>query len=191
MSKKSLFLIAAGTAALTLASGNAATVALNANPGLWQVTTQSQMNGQMPIDQSELNSLPPAQRAKFQAAMQAVMARAAAPHVFKECLTQEKLAKGFVVDTHDTGCVRTIVTSSANALEVREHCAGADGTRNGDFKFAVVNGTSSTGSVSMQMSKGGKTMTINGTMQGQWLGASCQGIKDIQMVNAPALHVSH
>jgi len=191
MSKKTLLLVAAGTAALTLASGNAATVALNANPGLWQVTTRSQMSGQMPMDESALKNLSSAQRAKFEAAMQGVMARAAAPHVFKECLTQEKLAKGFEVEKQETGCVRTIVSSSANALEVREHCTGADGIRNGDFKFVVVNGTSSTGSVSMQMSKGGKTMTINGTMQGQWLGASCQGIKDIQMVKPAALPAIH
>ena len=191
MSKKTLLLVAAGTAALTLASGNAATVALNANPGLWQVTTRSQMSGQMPMDESALKNLSSAQRAKFEAAMQGVMARAAAPHVFKECLTQEKLAKGFEVEKQETGCVRTIVSSSENALEVREHCTGADGIRNGDFKFVVVNGTSSTGSVSMQMSKGGKTMTINGTMQGQWLGASCQGIKDIQMAKPAALPAIH
>ena len=71
MSKNSFLLVAAGAAAFTLGS-NAATAPLNASPGLWQITTQTKMSGQLPIDESELNSLPPAQRAKFQAAMQLV-----------------------------------------------------------------------------------------------------------------------
>lgn len=190
MSKNSFLLVAAGAAAFTLGS-NAATAPLNASPGLWQITTQTKMSGQLPIDESELNSLPPAQRAKFQAAMQTVMARSAEPHIFKECLTREKLARGFDVDKPDASCHRTIVTSSPTALEVRENCSSDAETRNGDFKFAVVNGTSVTGNIYMQVRKAGKTMTINGTMQGRWLGSNCQGIKDIQLVKAPASHVNH
>jgi hypothetical protein len=191
MSKNSYLLVAAGAAALTLVSSNAATLPLNASPGLWQVTTQSSMSGQMPMDESELKTLPPAQRAKFQAAMQAAMAKAAAPHVFKECLTREKLARGFDVDKPDASCHRTIVTSSPTALEVRENCSSEGETRNGNFKFAMVNGTSMSGNITMQVRKAGKTMTINGTMQGHWLGSDCQGIKDVQIVKVPPAHVNH
>ena len=181
MSKISLSLAAA--AALTHDSGSAATVPLNASPGLWQITTQSQLSGQMPmIDESAINNLPPARRAKFEAAMKTAMAKAAGPHVFKECLTREKLAKGFDLAKPDPSCTRTVVTSSANALEVREQCTTARDSRVGDYRFTLANQTTAMGSVQMQMSHAGKTMTINGTMQGQWLSSDCGKLKDVVMV---------
>ena len=183
MSRSSLLFVVAGTAALTLVYSSAATVPLNASPGLWQITTQSQLSGQMPmIDESAINNLPPARRAKFEAAMKTAMAKAAGPHVFKECLTREKLAKGFDLAKPDPSCVRTVVTSSSSALEVRELCTSARENRSGDYKFALANGTTAAGSVHMVMSHGGKAMTIDGTMKGQWLSSDCGAVKDFALV---------
>ncbi|MDE2135579.1 MAG: DUF3617 domain-containing protein [Alphaproteobacteria bacterium] len=180
MSNK-LAIVAAGMAAFAIVASHAAgIVPLNVRPGLWRVTTVPHMSGALPMDQSTLDRLTPQQRAKFAAAMKTGMANAVRPRTFKECLTREKLSKGFQLDKQETDCKRTIVASSASMLEVHEECSTAKQTRTGDFKFQTSGGEAATGTVDMHISQGGKTMNIDSTMQAQWLGADCGKVKDIE-----------
>ncbi len=181
MSNK-LAIVAAGVAALAIVGSHAAgIVPLNVRPGLWRVTTVPHMSGALPMDQSMLDRLTPQQRAKFAAATKTGMANAVRSRTFKECLTREKLDKGFRLDKQDTGCTRTIIASSASVLEVHEECSSANQTRTGDFKFQASGGEAATGTVDMHISRGGKTMSINSTMQAQWLGADCGKVKGVEL----------
>jgi len=56
---------------------------LDVKLGLWEITTHPQVNGKLPITDEQLEKLPPDQRAKFEAAMQAAIAREAQPRLFK------------------------------------------------------------------------------------------------------------
>ena len=48
---------------------------LNVKLGLWEISTHPQVSGNLPITDEQLQKLPPDQRAKFEAAMQAAIRR--------------------------------------------------------------------------------------------------------------------
>jgi hypothetical protein len=72
----------------------------NIKPGLWEVSNTPQVSGEMPIPEEQLAKLTPEQRARMEAAMKAAMASGGKPHVYKECMTPEKIAGGFDIDRH-------------------------------------------------------------------------------------------
>jgi hypothetical protein len=47
--------------------------------------------------------------------------------------------------------------------------------------FRVVSPDHVTGTVLMVMSRDGKTMTVNSTMEGKWLGSDCGSVKDFEL----------
>jgi Protein of unknown function (DUF3617) len=59
------------TAAVTALVQGADFTKPNIKPGLWEVTTNPKMSGQMPIPEEQLAKMTPEQRARLQAAMQA------------------------------------------------------------------------------------------------------------------------
>ena len=75
-SKKWAILCALGASAAAMVLASAAdTPQLNVKLGLWEISTHPQVSGQLPITDEQLQRLPPEQRAKFEAAMQAALAR--------------------------------------------------------------------------------------------------------------------
>ena len=174
--------LGAGAAAMVLA--NAADVPqLNVKLGLWEIATHPQVNGSLPITDDQLAKLPPDQRAKFEAAMQAALARGAQPRVFKECMTAEKRSRGFDAgsDQSKTNCKVTLVTNTANEFESHRECLTEDGKQSTSVHFQVVSADHVSGTVNALISHGGKTMTVNSTMEGKWLGADCGSVKDIEI----------
>ena len=174
--------LGAGAAAVMLAYA-ADTPQLNVKLGLWEIATHPQVNGNLPITDEQLAKLPPDQRAKFEAAMQAAIARGAQPRIFKECMTAEKRSHGFEAgsDPSKTNCKVTLVTNTSNEFESHRECVSDDGKQSTSVHFQVVSSDHVAGTVNALISHGGKTMTVNSTMEGKWLGADCGAVKDIEL----------
>ena len=152
----------------------------NIKPGLWEVTTNPHISGQMPIPEDQLAKMTPEQRARLQAAMQAHQTK---PRVYKECMTPEKIARGFDIDRsgEDSSCKRNVVSSSANELTLHDECSKPDRKTSMDVHFEVKGGTQMSGKINVVMTSAGKTMTVNSTVQGKWLGANCGTVKDAEL----------
>jgi Spy/CpxP family protein refolding chaperone len=182
--KKLTFLGALALAAAAVGLANAAEVPqLDVKLGLWEIATHPQVNGSLPITDEQLAKLPPDQRAKFEAAMQAAVARGAQPRVFKECMTAEKRSHGFDAgsDQSKSNCQVTLVTNTANEFESHRECTSEDGKQSTSVHFRVVSSDHVAGTVNALISHGGKTMTVNSTMEGKWLGPDCGNVKDIEL----------
>jgi hypothetical protein len=155
---------------------------LNVKLGLWEVTTHPQVNGKLPITDEQLQKLAPDQRAKFEAAMQAAIARGAQPRVFKECMTAEKRSHGFNAGSDQSkNCQVTLVTNTPSEFESHRECATEDGKQSTSVHFRVVSSDHVSGTVNALISHGPKTMTVNSTMEGKWLGADCGSVRDMEL----------
>jgi hypothetical protein len=185
MSGKKLALVSAlGTGVIAAVLASAADVPqLNVKLGLWEIATHPQVNGSVPITDEQLAKLPPDQRAKFEAAMQAAVARGAQPRVFKECMTAEKRARGFDAGSGQSknNCQVTLVTNTASEFESHRECVTDDGKQSTSVHFQVVGPDHVSGTVNAVISHGTKTMTVNSTMEGKWLGANCGSVTDIEV----------
>jgi Protein of unknown function (DUF3617) len=176
-----LSVLGAGGAVLALALATE-TPQLNVKLGLWEISTFPQVNGSLPITDEQLQKLPPDQRAKFEAAMQAAIARGSQPRVFKECMTAEKRSRGFNAGSDQSkNCQTTLVTNTASEFESRHECVTEDGKQSTSVHFRVVSSDQVSGTVNALISHGAKTMTVNSTMQGKWLGSDCGNVKDIEI----------
>jgi len=187
-SKKRAILWALGAAGAAMALAQAADIPqLNVKLGLWEVATHPQVNGNLPITEEQLQKLPPEQRAKFEAAMQAAIARGAQPRVFKECMTAEKRSRGFNAGSDQSkNCQVTLITNTPSEFESHRECSTEDGKQSTSVHFRVVSSDHVSGTVNALISHGAKTMTVNSTMEGKWLGADCGSIKDMELEkNAP------
>lgn len=155
----------------------------NIKPGLWEVSNSPQVSGQLPIPEDQLAKMTPEQRARMEAAMKSYMANSAKPRVYKECMTPEKIARGFEIDRkgEDASCTRKVVSSSSNELTLHDECNHQQQKTVTDVHFEVKGGTQMSGKINLVMtSTSGKSMTMNSTVQGKWLGASCGSVKDIE-----------
>ena len=183
MSRTSTFALAAFALAAAPAVSATPTMhaTLHVNPGLWEVTVSPKMSGQLPISDAELARIPAERRAKFMAAMQSMVGK---PHKMKECITQEKLSKGFQVGRDSARCTSTVVTNTASAMEIRESCpADQGGMTSVDVKFMASSPTSVIGTTHVVAGHGGKTMTVDSTVAARWIGAGCGAIKDVEIEN--------
>lgn len=155
----------------------------NIKPGLWEVSINPKISGAMPIPEDQLAKMTPEQRARLEAAMQAHMAKGTKPRVYKECMTPEKIARGFEIDPHgdDASCKRNVVSSSTKELTLHDECSKPERKTVTDVHFEVKDGTQMSGKINVVVTSAGKTMTVNNTLQGKWLGASCGTVKDAEL----------
>ena len=158
-------------------------IKLNIKLGLWEIATQANISGALPIPEDSLAKMSPEQRAHMQAAIQASMAEVAKPRLAKHCLTQEKVAQGFNLDRqHDsTTCQKKLVTNTSTELQLSETCPEDNGSTSIDEHIRVSGSDQLAGTVHFVKSNGGKTMTVDSTVKGQWLATSCGDIKDFQL----------
>jgi len=173
----------AGLAACSLALA-ADIIRPDIKPGLWEVATTPQVSGQMPIPEEELAKMPPERRAQVEAALQATMGNANKPRVYRDCMTPEKIARGFDIDkkeAEDASCKRTVIKSSASELQLHDVCDNPERKSVSDVHFQISGGTQMTGTISVVMSSGARSMTYNSTLKGKWLGASCGNVKDTEL----------
>jgi len=156
-----------------------AAMSLHVTPGLWEITVTPNMKGELPISSEELAQIPPERRAKMMAAMRGILGT---PHKMRECMTTEKLNNGFTIGHDSSTCTQTVVTNTANAMEVQQKCSGdTDGTQSVDVKFLASSPTSVTGTTHVIAARGGHSMTLDSTLTGQWVSSSCGKVKDVEV----------
>jgi hypothetical protein len=147
--------------------------AFAARTGAWEMTTSTAMQG-MPIPAAELAKIPPAQRARLEAAMGARAGKATS-HTVKSCVTQQDIDKSQIVkDESDAHCTRKVISRTSSSLVMEQTCPAPEAhTARMNMQFPTP--TSMNGTVDLTRPDGFKAhMTISG----RWLGASCAGIKD-------------
>jgi hypothetical protein len=151
-------------------------------PGLWEVTTLPKMSGEMPIPEEQLAKMTPEQRARLEAAVKG-MANGSTPRVYKECMTPEKIARGFEMDrgADEASCKRKVVSSSANELTLHDECDTPKRKSVTDVHFEIKAGTQMSGKINVVVTSSGKTMTVDSTVQGKWLSANCGTVKDAEL----------
>lgn len=179
--KRAVLAIAASAAATVIVAAQAAgqPVHLGVDMGLWQLTTQAQVTGVLsPELQQKLQSMPAAQRARIQAAMQAAMADAQRAHVFKACMTPEKLSRGLDTGKDAGQCKATVLSNTRTELSVRKVCTLADGKGHTEtVHFQMLDRHHISGNVDVADTSGGHPMTVHDTITGEWLGSSCGAVK--------------
>ncbi|HWM72019.1 MAG TPA: DUF3617 domain-containing protein [Steroidobacteraceae bacterium] len=155
----------------------------NIKPGLWEVTTNPKMTGEMPIPEEQLAKMTPEQRTRLEAAMKAGMLNGNKPRVYKDCMTPEKIARGFEMDrgADEASCKRNIVSSTASELTLHDECENPKRKSVTDVHFEIKGGTQMNGKINVVITSSGKTMTVVSTVQGKWLGASCGAVKDAEL----------
>jgi hypothetical protein len=157
-------------------------IKLNVKAGLWEIASDGKITGAPPIPEDQLARLTPEQRARFEAAMQASMDNAAKSRVMKNCVTPEKIARGLDIGQHNpASCQKQVLTNTSSEMEVSEQCSDDKGKTNIRERF-VLNGSGQlTGTVQVSKTSGEQTMTIDTTIHGKWLSASCGDVKDMEV----------
>ena len=181
--RKRLLQVALVSLAVTAGAQAAELTKPNIKPGLWEVSINPKISGEMPIPEDQLAKMTPEQRARLEAAMKSHMANGTKARVYKECMTPEKIARGFAIDPHgdDSACKRNVVSSSSKELTLHDECNKPERKTVTDVHFEVKDGTQMSGKINVVMTSAGKTMTVNNTMQGKWLGANCGTVKDAEL----------
>jgi Protein of unknown function (DUF3617) len=157
-------------------------IKLDVKPGLWEIASEGQINGAPPVPEDVLARLTPEQRARFEASMQASMANAAKPRLSKHCMTPEKIQRGLDMEQqNNASCQRKVLSNSASKMDISEDCSDANGTTSIGEHFELSGPEQITGTVHVVRTAGGKSMTVNSTIHGKWLGASCGDIKDFEL----------
>ena len=179
MSKCCVLLAGLAVTSCCIIAVQAAPVALNLRPGLWEMTTSGETTGAPPIPADLLARMPPERRAKFEAAMAASHARSATPHAFKQCITPESLQRGLKVDdkNNDPTCKQTVVSSTGSVMDMRMECASSNRTSSGTFHFEAASREAVAGTINMTIGDGAHNMTIKRVIQGKWLSADCGNVK--------------
>lgn len=183
--RTALGLTLAAAATVTLSVRADQPVNLNVEMGLWEVTANGQTTGAaLPPDmQQRLQSLPPEQRERIMAAMQGAMADARRGHVFRKCITRERLAHGFDSDDPASQCKSSLVRNTGNDFEYHKVCRSDDGSSHTENAvFHMTDRHHVTGTVDVVASQGGHAMKIHQVIDGKWLASSCGSVKDIERV---------
>jgi len=151
----------------------------NIKPGLWQVTVTPKMSGEMPIPEDQLAKMTPEQRAKIDAAMKGAGSK---PHVYKDCMTPEKIAKGFQMErgADEASCKRNIITSTASELTLHDECNHTNRKTVSDVHFEFKGGTQINGKMHIVTTSSGKSMTVDSSVAGKYVTASCGSVKDAE-----------
>ena len=147
---------------------------LNLKPGLWEMSTNTALNGSM-IPPALLAQMPPEQRARMEAALKQ-QSGAAHAHSTRSCITKEYLQRGSVHTDKDEDhehCQYRVVTQTPTNMETHFQCTG-EGARDGEMKMEVVNPEQFKGALRVSTPNGKVTMQITG----HWVGASCAAEKN-------------
>ncbi len=149
----------------------------NIKPGLWEVTVTPKMSGEMPIPDDQLAKMSPEQRAKVEAAIKGAGSK---PHVYKDCMTPEKIAKGFEMErgADEAACKRNVISSTPSELTLHDECTHPNRKTVSDVHFEFKGGSQINGKLHIVTTAAGKSMTVDSTVAGKFVSASCGAVKD-------------
>ena len=169
-------ILAAGLAALPAALGRADELALNVEPGLWEMTSTPHMSGDIP----DAANLTADQRAKLEAAMGKNMP----PRRYRECMTLEKLQHAFdQPQTAAARCQRTILVNTATEMQMRVDCTDAQGTHQMSVHVQAPGPEAISGTMTLNSTRNGKTFTILNNIEGKRVASDCGSVTNIEPIN--------
>jgi hypothetical protein len=146
-------------------------------PGLWQIHSEREVNGQKQPDASErMKNLSPEKRAQIEAMMKQHGIAAGAAGMGRACYTRETLERSPWAAT-ETDCKATFGTRSASSWKWHTTCPKSGYEADGEAVFPdpenyIVKSTS-------VMKLGDKVRNSQTTITAKWLGADCGGLKPL------------
>lgn len=143
---------------------------LDIKPGLWEVSTKTDMSGS-PIPAEVLAQMPPDRREQMMAMFKN---RKAATHTIQTCLTKDDLGRPFKAQDEEASCKSTIVTATPTKAEYKIQCSGSE-AHSGVMKIEALSRESIRGSTIMQVNSG--KATVANEMSGRWVAANCGNVK--------------
>ncbi len=148
-------------------------------PGLWQVQSEREVNGQKAPDPMErMKDLPPEARKQMEAMMkQRGVDMGQAGGLQKICHSRESLDQGRWKDDSER-CKTDITSRSATAWKWRSVCTQPDAEMEGEAVFS--NPENYTVKTLMTSQRGGKPQTMRMTITAKWMGADCGDLKPMQ-----------
>ena len=170
--KRAARLLAVAVVAALGAVAAAQAPALNVQMGLWEISSTTDLGGQIPgIDTSKMT---PDQKARLDAAMKAM----AGPHTSKTCMTKEKFDQSNFMGQDQPGgaCHQAITTNTSTSLEGTVTCAG-EHPMSGQVHIDAPSPTTFTGTVKATSTEGARATTVNIALSGKWLSADCGAVK--------------
>ena len=165
--------VAVGLGALVGVTAAAASPALDVKAGQWEVTSQRQMQGSVPIPQSALDSLSPEQRAALEN-MNADL-RKRHTSTLKSCLTQKDIDQnqGFE-PPHDSGMTCTSkMKRSGRDVDALYDCTEEGSRESVRVHFRIKDREHVEGTSVFTMTDGNRTATSHATMSARWVGPVC------------------
>lgn len=155
-------------AAAVLVPPLACAAGFDVKTGSWEIKMVTHISG-MPIPKSVLEGMPPAQRARMEAAM-AARADNAQPHTVTSCVTQKDLDRGRLMKSDDANCTRKVIAQSARHMEMEETCTGSEPSKT-HSNFEAASAERYTAVIDRMQGEGGK---VRVEMSGRWLGSACK-----------------
>jgi len=164
--------------ALVFGVGAQAQTAPPIKPGLWQITSDRQTDGQPAPDLGEhLKQMPPEMRKRMEANMkQQGVDMSGGPGSMKICQTRESLDQGRW-QGEQGNCKTDFTSRTGSTWKWRSTCSQPPSQTEGEASFS--NPESYTVKSSTTMTMQGKAQVTKMTMNGKWLGADCGGLKPI------------
>ncbi len=155
----------------------AADIPFDINPGLWDITTTTQMSGMPPIP--HLDQMTPEQRARVETAMKRM---SGTPHTStqKQCITREGIQKAIADATANKNdrCAPKIGMMTASKVVLRFDCAQQDQMKSsGDIVIERQDSEHFKGSGTITTSGNGHNMDIKWSMTGAFVSANCGNLK--------------
>jgi hypothetical protein len=177
------FALAAAAVTLTVWAGEKVNIGIEM--GLWEVAAHAQTSGAAlpPQMQEQLQHMAPEQRARIEAAMQGAMADAQRGHVFRECVTPERLSQGLGKEDESAQCKASVVRNTRTEFEYRKVCSGgSDGAHTEDAVFHMTDPHHISGTVDVVVSGSAQPMQIHQILEGKWVSSSCGDVKDVEQI---------
>ena len=146
--------------------------ATDIKPGLWEVSTQTKLPGNMAMP--DLSSLPPELLAKLQQKGIQVSGGAGGNVTARACVTPEQARKGELPQPADSHCSTSSIRKNGDSLSWQLSCQSGGHSLQGSGQATLLSPTQYEGSSSMTLSDpqhGALTSTT--TLSGRWISAAC------------------
>jgi hypothetical protein len=173
-----LALLCLALAGLPMARAQAQT-APPLKPGLWQVKTEREVDGQKEPDPMEqMKNMPPELRKQMEAVMKNRGVELGGGGLHKICHSRDTLERGRWKGDAD-GCKTDILSQSDKAW--KWHTACPQPVMEGDGEALFTSPESYTVKMLLTMKDGSQSRKLSMNMAGTWLGADCGGLKPMQL----------
>lgn len=147
-------------------------------PGLWQINSDRQVDGQKAPDLGEhMKKMSPEVRKRMEANMkQHGVDMSGGPGSMKMCMTRESLDQGRW-QGEEGRCKTDFTSRSASSWKWRSSCSQPPSQTEGEASFAGPEAYTVKSSTTMTLQ--GQTRVTQMVMSGKWLGADCGDLKPI------------